>query len=314
MDIEKARILITGAHGFVGGHLVTALIESGLRRENLVMPTIGEANLLDFAACLRVTRGVDLVIHAAALVGGIEFNRRNKGRLIFENLTMNLNMLEASRQNGVAKYLGVSSACAYPLKAPVPINEDSLFLGEPEPTNGAYGHAKRMMVVQANAYREQYGFNAVTVIPFNAFGPHDDFLSDDSHVIPALIRKCFTEKRLMVWGDGSPTRNFLYVKDLVKGLILAAIHLESGQPVNIGTEEELSIKETVEIIARESGFLGEIEFDPQKPNGQPRRAADISRAKELLHYAPDYTFRRGIRETIAWYRDHTEAGAKGAKR
>lgn len=302
MELTTKKICITGGAGFIGRHLQNGLIGRGVAPSQLRIPLIEECDLTQLDNARRAVCGCDVVIHMAAVVGGIHYNQTYPGEVYYRNTMLNTQVLEACRLEEVEKVVCVSSACAYPLKAPVPIREEDLFEGEPEPTNAPYGNAKRMLVVQAQAYRRQYGMNMVSVVPFNAFGPGDNFDPRTSHVIPALIRKCFEEKELVVWGDGTPTRNFLYVEDFAEGIILAAEKLDRIEPVNIGTDEEVSIREVVEHVVRETGFRGPVSFDTSKPNGQPRRGADITRAREWLGYSPRYTFAQGLHKTVEWYR------------
>jgi GDP-L-fucose synthase len=302
MDLAKRTICITGGDGFIGRHLQKRLGARGVEPSQLHIPKIEECDLTLLDNARRAVQGCDLVIHAAAVVGGIHYNQTFPGEVYYRNTLLNTQVLEACRLERVEKVVCVSSACAYPLNAPVPIREEDLFEGEPEPTNAPYGYAKRMLVVQAQAYRRQYGMNIVSVVPFNAFGPGDNFNPKTSHVIPALIRKCFEDKELVVWGDGTPTRNFLYVEDFAEGILLAAERLERIEPVNIGTDEEVSIRELVGHIVRETGFSGPVSFDTSKPNGQPRRGADITRAREWIGYSPRFTFAEGLRKTVEWYR------------
>lgn len=302
-DLKDKQICITGGAGFIGTHIQERLAERGVGPDQMVIPRSADCDLSILDNARRAVADCDLVIHAAAVVGGIHYNQNFPGEVFYKNTMLNSQVLEACRLENVQKVVCVSSACAYPLKAPVPIREETLFDGIPEPTNAPYGFAKRMLVVQAQAYRRQYGINSVSVIPFNAFGPGDDFDPRTSHVIPALIRKCFEQEELEVWGDGSPTRNFLYVEDFAEGIVLAAENLDREEPVNIGTDEETSIRELVEHVVRETGFSGPVRFDPSKPNGQPKRGADISRARDWLGYQPRYTFAEGLRKTVAWYRE-----------
>jgi len=302
IDLRDKSICLTGGAGFIGKHIQQGLLDRGLAPDQIRVPRSTQCDLTQLDQARRAVQGCDVVIHAAAVVGGIHYNQAFPGEVFYKNMLLNLHVLEACRLEKVEKVVCVSSACAYPLKAPTPIHEDSLFEGEPEPTNAPYGNAKRMLVVQAQAYCTQYGMNCVSVIPFNAFGPGDNFDPKTSHVIPALIRKCFEQDELVVWGDGSPTRNFLYVEDFAEGIILAAEKLDRPEPVNIGTREETSIRELVDHLVRETGFKGQVRFDTSKPNGQPRRSADITRAQEWLGFQPRYTFVEGLRKTVDWYR------------
>jgi GDP-L-fucose synthase len=303
MDWKATTVCITGGAGFIGQHVQRGLAGRGIVPARMRIPRIEECDLTLLDNARGAVSGCNLVIHMAAVVGGIHYNQTFPGEVFYKNTLLNTQVLEACRLEGVEKVVCVSSACAYPLRAPVPLREESLFEGEPEPTNAPYGFAKRMLVVQAQAYRRQYGMNCVSVIPFNAFGPGDDFNPKTSHVIPALIRKCLEQEELVVWGDGTPTRNFLYVEDFAEGILLAAEKLDRIEPVNIGTDEETSIRELVELVVQETGFQGPVRFDTSKPNGQPKRGADISRAREWLGYRPRYTLEEGLKKTIAWYRN-----------
>ncbi len=302
MELTTRTICITGGAGFIGRHLQNGLAGRGVDPSRIRIPLIEECDLTLLDNARSAVRGCDLVIHMAAVVGGIHYNQTYPGEVYYRNILLNTQVLEACRLEAVDKVVCVSSACAYPLKAPVPIREEDLFEGEPEPTNAPYGNAKRMLVVQGQAYRRQYGMNIVSVVPFNAFGPGDNFDPKTSHVIPSLIRKCFEDKELVVWGDGTPTRNFLYVEDFAEGILLAAEKLDRIEPVNIGTDEEVSIRQVIEHIVRETGFKGPVSFDTSKPNGQPRRGADITRAREWLGYSPRFTFAGGLHKTVEWYR------------
>ena len=315
---DGKKVLVTGGAGFIGSHVVDVLRRRGVKDEQITIPRSATHDLRLMENCLEVTRGQDIVIHLAARVGGIGYNMENPATLFYDNLMMSAQLMEAARINGVQKFVGVGTACSYPKYTPVPFKEEDLWNGYPEETNAPYGLAKRMMIVQAQAYRAQYGFNAVTVIPFNAFGPRDNFDPRSSHVIPALIRKAFLEDVLVVWGDGSPSRSFVYVEDIAEGIVLAAERLETGEPVNIGTEEETTIRRAVELIVKHTGFKGEVVYDTTKPNGQPRRSASIARARELIGYEPKWAFEEGLIKTIEYYREHQEeieaAIAAGATR
>lgn len=302
------RVLLTGGAGFVGRHIHQILLERGAEAEAIRVPRRADCDLRRLEDAQRACEGVDVVIHAAAVVGGIEYNRLHPAEVYYNNAAMNNQVFEAARLAGVQKLVAVSSACAYPLDAPVPIEETTLFAGEPEPTNAPYGFAKRMLTIQARCYQQQYGIKCVVPVPFNAFGPGDDFDPRTSHVIPALIKKCFEDNELVVWGTGKPTRNFLYVEDFAYGIVLAAENLDTPEPVNIGTDEETSIRELVETIVELTGFCGPVTWDTDKPDGQPRRCADITKARTLLGYQPRFTLREGLRKTIDWYRDTVRGG------
>ncbi|HKD20344.1 MAG TPA: GDP-L-fucose synthase [Thermoanaerobaculia bacterium] len=300
------RVLVTGGAGFLGSHLVERLRAEGLdpfvaRRENYDLTIAADVD--------RLFDGVrpELVFHLAAEVGGIGANRASPGRYWYANLVMGANVLEHARLHGVAKTLLLGTICAYPKFAPLPFREDDLWNGYPEETNAPYGVAKKALLVGAQAYREQYGMNAIYLLPVNLYGPNDNFDPDTSHVIPALIRKMVEaevcgEEEIVLWGDGSPTREFLYVDDCVEALWLAAERYDGAEPVNVGTGEEITIRELAQVIAELTGFHGEIVWDTSKPNGQPRRRLDVSRSDELFGFTARTGLREGLERTIAWYR------------
>ncbi len=250
-----------------------------------------------------------IVIHLAATVGGIGANRLNPGRFFYDNAVMGIQIMEYARTFGVEKFVAVGTVCAYPKFAPVPFKEEDLWNGYPEETNAPYGLAKKMLLVQAQAYREQYGFNAIYLLPVNLYGPGDNFDLDTSHVIPALIRKCVEAKanndqEILLWGDGSPTREFLYVDDAAEAIVMATERYNGGEPVNLGTGQEVSIKELAQMIAAEVGFCGAIRWDTTKPNGQPRRCLDVSRAQRYFGFRAQCGLREGIAKTVAWFIAH----------
>jgi GDP-L-fucose synthase len=252
------------------------------------------------------------VIHLAARVGGIGANQQNPGRFFYDNLMMGTQLIEVGRQLGIKKFVAIGTICAYPKYAPIPFKEDDLWAGFPEETNAPYGLAKKMMLVQSQAYRQQYGFNSIVLFPVNLYGPRDNFDLETSHVIPALIRKCAEAQQngkpeIVLWGDGTPTREFLYVEDAAEGILLAAEQYNDSRPLNLGTGEELSIKTLAGIIAAEVGFHGRILWDPTKPNGQPRRCLDISRIKQTIGFQPTHSLRDGLKKTIQWYRANLDA-------
>jgi GDP-L-fucose synthase len=257
----------------------------------------------------------DLVIHLAAVVGGIGHNQKNPGKFFYDNLMMGVQLIEQSRLGGVKKFLATGTVCAYPKFTPVPFKEDDLWNGYPEETNAPYGLAKKMMLVQSQAYREQYGFNSIFVLPANLYGPGDNFDLETSHVIPALIRKCIEARRtgaeyVEVWGSGSASREFLYVEDCAEGIVKAAARYDEGDPVNLGNGREITIKDLVEIIARLAGFEGEIRWQSEKPDGQPRRQLDTTRAFEKFGFRAQTSLEEGLRQTIDWY--ETAFMARGA--
>ena len=300
------NVLVTGGGGFLGSHLVERLQSEGIdpfvaRRRDYDLTVENEVERLFEEA------KPDLVFHLAAEVGGIGANMANPGRYWFANLTMGTHVLEQSRRVGVDKLVLVGTICAYPKFAPVPFKEEDLWNGYPEETNAPYGVAKKALLVGAQAYREQYGLNSAYMLPVNLYGPRDNFDLESSHVIPALIRKMFEaqergETEVTLWGDGSPTREFLYVEDAAEALWLASERYDGPEPVNLGTGEEISIKELAEVIANETGFGGEIVWDTSKPNGQPRRKLDTSRAEREFGFRAQTPFREGIKNTVAWYR------------
>ena len=299
---DGKRVVVTGGAGFIGSHVVRNLVERrGVPTGHILVPRSREYDLRTMEACRAAVAGQDVVIHLAAVVGGIGFNQAQPATLFYDNLMMSVQLLEAARQAGVQKFVSVGTACSYPKVVPVPFDEADIWDGYPEETNAPYGLAKKMMLVQSAAYRQQYGMNAVVVIPFNAFGPGDNFDPRSSHVIPALIRKCFEEDTLVVWGDGSPSRSFVYVEDVAEGIVLAAERLNDSEPVNIGTEEETTIRRVVELVVEYTGFRGQVVYDTGKPNGQPRRSAGIARARRLLGYEPRWSFEEGLKRTVEWY-------------
>ena len=303
------RILVTGGGGFLGSHLVEQLENAGhdvfvARRRDY------DLTRRDHAERLFGDAAPELVFHLAAEVGGIGANRANPGRYWYANLQMGLNMLELARINETAKLVVAGTVCAYPKFAPVPFREETLWDGYPEETNAPYGVAKKSLLVGAQAYREQYGLNAVFLLPTNLFGPRDNFDLETSHVIPALIRKMSeSPDEVVLWGDGSPTREYLYVDDCVDALVLAAERYDRPEPVNLGTGVETSIRETAELVAELVGFHGEIVWDTSKPNGQPRRSLDASRAEQLFGFRARTPLREGLERTIEWYRAHAPAPA-----
>jgi GDP-L-fucose synthase len=313
MDLTTKRIMVTGGAGFLGSFVVDALRARGARE--VVVPRRRDYDLVDRAACARLLRDhrPEVVFHLAAQVGGIGANRDNPGRFLFENAMMGLHMIEECRLAGVEKVVVAGTICAYPKHAPVPFREDDLWNGYPEETNAPYGTAKRLLLVQAQAYREQYGLNTIVLFPVNLYGPRDNFDARTSHVIPAMILKCLAAceqraREVRLWGDGTPTREFLYAEDAAAAFVLAAERYDGADPVNIGTGEEIAIRDLAEQIAVATGFDGELVWDASQPNGQPRRRLDVTRARERFGFSATVPLAEGLRRTIAWARDARAEG------
>ena len=305
---DGTAVLVTGGAGFLGSSLVRTLERHGLRRENIRVPRSHDLDLRRWENCVAAVEDVDLVIHLAAKVGGIGYNMANPGSLFYDNAIMGIQLMEAARQAGVGKFVAIGTICAYPKFTPVPFREDDLWEGYPEETNAPYGLAKKMLLVQAQAYRQQYGFNAIYLLPVNLYGPGDNFDPASSHVIPALIKK-FVEavetgaESVEVWGTGAASREFLYVDDAAEGIALAAERYDKPDPVNLGAGFEITIRDLATLIADLTGFTGEIVWDTTKPDGQPRRCLDVSRAEQEFGFRAKTGFEDGLKETIAWYRN-----------
>ncbi|HET9845189.1 MAG TPA: GDP-L-fucose synthase [Nitrospira sp.] len=299
-------VVVTGGAGFLGSFVVEQLRAKDCRA--VVVPSSRDYDLVEMDAVRRLYADAnpDVVIHLAARVGGIGANQANPGRFFYDNLMMGSQLIEVGRQRGLKKFVAIGTICAYPKYAPIPFKEDDLWAGYPEETNAPYGLAKKMMLVQSQAYRQQYGVNSIVLFPVNLYGPRDNFDLETSHVIPALIRKCAEARHngkseIVLWGDGTPTREFLYVEDAAKGILLAAEQYNDSQPLNLGTGEEISIKDLADIIAAELGFQGRIVWDHTKPNGQPRRCLDVSRIKQTIGFQAAHSLRQGLKKTIQWY-------------
>jgi len=303
----QQRIIVTGGSGFVGRHLVHHL--ESLGAGEIIVPRSRDYDLRENAQVERLFAdhpSATMIIHLAATVGGIGANRKYPGTFMYDNLMMGTQLLEAARLHGVAKFVGIGTICSYPKFTPIPFHEDDLWNGYPEETNAPYGLAKKMLLVQSQAYRAEFGYQAIHLMPTNLYGPGDNFDLESSHVIPALIRKMHDAKtrgepEVVLWGDGSPTREFLYVKDAAEGIALAAACYDGIDPVNLGSGMEISIRDLAETIARLIGFEGRVHWDTSKPNGQPRRALDVSRAEREFGFHAHTPFEAGLRETIDWY-------------
>ena len=300
------RITVTGGAGFLGSFVVEKLRKRGCR--DIFVPRSSEYDLVDMEAVKRLYHDAkpDIVIHLAARVGGIGANRANAGKFFYDNAMMGIQLIEQGRLFGLEKFVALGTVCAYPKFAPVPFKEENLWDGYPEETNAPYGLAKKMLLVQSQAYRNQYGFNSIYILPVNLYGPRDNFDLETSHVIPALIRKCLEAKErgepeIACWGDGSPTREFLYVDDCAEAILLATENYNESDPVNIGTGQEISIKDLIHLIAQFTGYHGRIVWDTTKPNGQPRRCLSTDRAKERFGFIAKNDSREGLGQTIAWY-------------
>ncbi|MBS0153163.1 MAG: GDP-L-fucose synthase [Nitrospira sp.] len=306
------RVVVTGGAGFLGSFVVDQLRAKGCQQ--LVVPRSQEYDLVEMDAVKKLYHDTrpDVVIHLAARVGGIGANQANPGRFFYDNLMMGTQLIEIGRQEGLKKFIATGTICAYPKFAPIPFKEDDIWNGYPEETNAPYGLAKKMMLAQSQAYRDQYGFNSIVLFPVNLYGPRDNFDLQTSHVIPALIRKCVSAKEegrtaITLWGDGAPTREFLYVEDAAEGIVLAAEHYDGSLPVNLGTGEEISIRDLAKLIAEEVGFAGQIQWDATKPNGQPRRCLDVSRAKQLFGFQAKHGLRDGVKKTVQWFQSNSQS-------
>ncbi len=306
MQLDDKRIVVTGGSGFLGVPVVNLLRARGCGQ--VFAPRSRDYDLRDQQAIERLFSDArpHVIIHLAAVVGGIGANRENPGRFFYDNAIMGIQLMEYARRANVEKFVALGTICAYPKITPVPFKEEDLWSGYPEETNAPYGLAKKMMLVQAQAYREQYGFNAIYLLPVNLYGPRDNFDLESSHVIPALIRKCVEAKEtgrteVVLWGDGSPTREFLHVEEAAEGIVLALERYDGNEPVNLGSGREISIRDLTEMIAEEVGYRGGFVWDTSKPNGQPRRCLDVTRAKELFGFEAKRDLREGIAQTVEWY-------------
>lgn len=306
---QNRRVCVTGGNGFLGSFITEKLALRGTKE--IFIPRIEDYNLVDREAILQMLKDSkpDIILHLAALAGGIGANRLRPAEFFYVNLMMGVQLIHEAWKAGVEKMVAVGTICAYPKFTPLPFKEENLWDGYPEETNAPYGLAKKMLLVQAQAYRQQYGFNVIYPLPVNLYGPRDNFNLETSHVIPALIRKCVEaqvqrKNQIILWGDGTPTREFIYVEDAAEGLLLAAERYNGSEPFNLGSGQEISIKDLAVLIARLTGFEGEIIWDTSKPNGQPRRALDTMRAEKFFGFRASMPFEEGLTRTIEWYRNH----------
>ena len=306
---QSKRVCVTGGAGFLGRVVVRKLHERGVK--DVFVPQIEDYNLVELKDINRMLADAkaDLIIHLAALVGGIGANKERPAEFFYNNLIMGVQLMHRAWETGVEKFIAIGTICAYPKFTPVPFKEENLWDGYPEETNAPYGLAKKMLLVQAQSYRQQYGYNALFLLPVNLYGPGDNFNPKSSHVVPALIRKCIEaqeagERKIVVWGDGSPTREFLYVEDAAEGILLASEKYNESEPVNLGAGSEICIKDLADMIAKKTGFTGELVWDTTKPNGQPRRKLDTSRAFKHFGFNAQMSFEEGLDHTIKWFREN----------
>jgi len=297
-------VLVTGGNGFLGSRIVSILKTKGI--SDLIIPDSKLDDLRIKENCSKVTKNIDIVFHTAAKVGGIGLNQEKPGELFYDNLMMGVNLLEESRKNNVEKFISLGTICSYPKFTPLPFKEDDIWSGYPEETNAPYGLAKKMLLVQSNAYKEQYGFRSITVFPTNLYGPGDNFDDSSSHVIPALIKKInnaikSNQDSIVLWGDGTPTRDFLFVDDAAEGIVLAAEKYEKTEPLNLGSGEEISIHDLAQLIMKIMGVNLKIKWDTTKPNGQPRRCISSERAKNEIGFVAETSLELGLKQTIEWY-------------
>ncbi|HIK13610.1 MAG TPA: GDP-L-fucose synthase [Oscillatoriaceae cyanobacterium M33_DOE_052] len=309
LELQNKRILVTGGAGFLGKQVIDQLLKAGADKAKITVPRSSQHDLRTMTVCQEIVQNQDIIIHLAAHVGGIGLNREKPAELFYDNLMMGVQLIHAAYQAGIEKFVCVGTICAYPKFTPVPFKEEDLWNGYPEETNAPYGVAKKALLVQLQSYRQQYGFNGLFLLPVNLYGPEDNFNPNSSHVIPALIHKVHEaqtkgDKQLPVWGDGSPSREFLYSTDAARGIVMATQKYNDSEPVNLGTGYEITIKDLVELICELMGFDGELIWETDKPNGQPRRCLDTQRAWEYFGFKAEVEFREGLKNTIDWYRQH----------
>lgn len=306
INLKLKKILVTGGAGFLGSFVVQRLLDRGVPKKNITIPRSKDLDLREWKNCVKAVKNQDIVIHLAAICGGIGYNMEIPGQMFYDNIAMGTNLMEAARQEGVKKFVSIGTICAYPKFTPTPFVEATLWHGYPEETNAPYGLAKKMLLVQSQAYRQQYNFNAIYLIPTNLYGPGDRFDPRVSHVIPALIKKVADAKKsgqrfIEVWGTGKPSREFLYVEDAAEGIVLATEKYDKSDPVNLGASREIKISDLVKTICKLMNFKGEIRWDSSKPDGQPRRMVDATLAKKEFGFKAKTDFEDGLRKTIDWY-------------
>lgn len=312
LNLQDKKILVTGGAGFLGRQVIAQLLQAGANADKITVPRSRDCDLRSLTHCQQAVTQQDIVIHLAAHVGGIGLNREKPAELFYDNLMMGTQLIHAAYEAGVEKFTCLGTICAYPKFTPVPFKEDDLWNGYPEETNAPYGIAKKALLVQLQSYRQQYGFNGIYLLPVNLYGPEDNFDPRSSHVIPALIHKVHAaqqqgQRQLSVWGDGSPTREFLYSEDAARGIVMGTQSYNQSEPINLGTGSEISIRDLVELVCELMGFDGEIVWETDQPNGQPRRCLDTERAKQAFGFTAQVNFKQGLKNTIEWYRQHSES-------
>jgi len=309
IDITDKKILLTGGSGFLGSFVAEELLNKGVKTENIRIPRSRDLDLRIWENCVNAVKDIEIVIHLAASVGGIGFNMKYPGDLLYDNAIMGIQLMEAARRENIKKFVSIGTVCSYPKFCPVPFNENDLWNGYPEETNAPYGVAKKILLVQAEAYRAQHGFNAIYLLPVNLYGPRDHFNTEDSHVIPALILKFIDAKekgldKIVAWGTGSASREFLYVEDAAQAIVLATEKYDKSDPVNLGSGKEVIIKDLVNMIKDMVGFEGEVVWDTSKPDGQPKRMLDVTKAEKEFDFKAKTDFEEGLYKSISWYREN----------
>ncbi len=312
MNLKGKRIIVTGGGGFLGKYIILELIRSGAKKQDIVIPRSKTCDLRSELSCRKLLKGADIVIHAAGNVGGIGKNLKYPATLFYDNLKMGINVLHESMKAKVGKLVIIGTICGYPKYTPIPFKEENFWLGYPEETNAPYGLAKKILLVGSEAYRRQFNFHSIYLLLVNLYGPGDNFNPEESHVIPAIIRKMYEARQsnapsVTIWGDGTPTREFIYAEDAARAIVRATKLYDKPDPINVGSGQEISIKNLTETIAKYMGYHGKIVWDTGKPNGQPRRILDISKIKKEINFQPLISFREGLRRTIVWYEKHAKS-------